>query len=171
MPVSNEPQPEFLTQFLDNLFLRTPSKQPKRVPFTVDTDELPVLLDALTAHADALGRIAVETDGTTSSDQARIDQAHATLLALRVKRITEIDEVLVGDDPDYGPTLKYWVDIKTERKISCIKAVRDVLLTSLKEAKDMVESGSIGPFNSVRAAEKMSAKLMAHCESLKVAQR
>ena len=89
MPVSNEPQPEFLTQFLDNLFLRTPSKQPKRVPFTVDTDELPVLLDALTAHADALGRIAVETDGTTSSDQVRIDQAHATLLALRVKRIIE----------------------------------------------------------------------------------
>lgn len=100
--------PSFLTDLLDQLFLRparSASVLPKKVPFSVDTDELPVIFKALTTYADSLtdgianlaASVADASTPTTGEqnalDQARIDQAHATLLALRVKRLMEVNDV------------------------------------------------------------------------------
>lgn len=79
-----------------------------------------------------------------------------------------------GDDPDDGPVLDYWIDVDpgmTGKVIPVIKEVRSFMDIGLKEAKDLVVGGSIGPLATITQAEALSAKIMHNLESLKIAQR
>ena len=105
---------------------------------------------------------------------------HKSATMITPEMLLADDSMVVGDDPDDGPVapeadsgLSFWVDALPEdgKYIPLIKAVREAAGFGLKEAKDLVVAGSVGPFASHAAAEAVAAKMMPHAGSLKIAQR
>lgn len=105
---------------------------------------------------------------------------HKSATMITPEMLLADDSMVVGDDPDDGPVapeadsgLSFWVDALPEdgKYIPLIKAVREAAGFGLKEARDLVVAGSVGPFASHAAAEAVAAKMMPHAGSLKIAQR